>query len=407
MARASGFDKLQRELDQFAKAAKALDGDIVELKFNASSADSVETAVAEMRAAVQARVSPYLGSKMVQKMVAEVIANYEQKILERASESRISREEDIMTSVEGDEKQDTLRQIENVVSDLRRSEANTFDRHIKKLSRLLHTDELDEISNELIAGVDLDAWLAEGNESQGSMMGSATLSWPERNSEELGLVAGLIDKFAKTPDEAATFSHTFYYNGNNISRNLQNMVSQMIVPFARDFIDHVKAKTGVIEATTVGRSAAKPAARKVFIVHGRDEGPREAVARFLEKLQFEAVILHERANQGRTIIEKIEAHGDVGFAVVLLTPDDEGKFKGETPRPRPRQNVLLELGYFIGLLGRSRVCALKSGEMEVPSDFGGVVYTAYDASRGWQQELARELQAAGFEIDWNKIMGSR
>jgi Predicted nucleotide-binding protein containing TIR-like domain len=85
--------------------------------------------------------------------------------------------------------------------------------------------------------------------------------------------------------------------------------------------------------------------RKVFVVHGRQDGPREAVARFLEKIGLEAVILHEKANEGRTVIEKVEAHSDVGFAVVLLTPDDEGCLKGESPQPRARQNVLLELGY--------------------------------------------------------------
>ncbi len=107
--------------------------------------------------------------------------------------------------------------------------------------------------------------------------------------------------------------------------------------------------------------------------------------------------------KGRTIIEKIEAHGDVGFAVVLLTPDDEGCPKGGKPEPRARQNVLLELGYFIGRLGRSRVCALKRGEVEIPSDFGGVVYETYDESDRWKMALGRELQAAGFEVDWNRI----
>jgi hypothetical protein len=64
--------------------------------------------------------------------------------------------------------------------------------------------------------------------------------------------------------------------------------------------------------------------RKIFIVHGHAEEPREAVARFLEQLGLEPIILHERANQGRTIIEKFEAHAGVGFAIVLLTPDDLG-----------------------------------------------------------------------------------
>jgi predicted nucleotide-binding protein len=144
--------------------------------------------------------------------------------------------------------------------------------------------------------------------------------------------------------------------------------------------------------------------RKVFVVHGHDEGAREAIARFLERIGFEAIILHEQANQGRTVIEKVETHGDVGFVVVLLTPDDEGAKKGESLKPRARQNVVLELGYFIGRLGRERVCALKRGDIEIPSDFGGVVYSNFDEGGGWRQILANELQAAGFEINWNQVM---
>jgi predicted nucleotide-binding protein len=68
-------------------------------------------------------------------------------------------------------------------------------------------------------------------------------------------------------------------------------------------------------------------------------------------------------------------------------------------------DVLLELGYFVGSLGRSRVCALKRGEIDVPSDFGGVVFVPYDEAGGWKETLGRELQAAGFKIDWNLIMG--
>jgi predicted nucleotide-binding protein len=146
--------------------------------------------------------------------------------------------------------------------------------------------------------------------------------------------------------------------------------------------------------------------RKVFLVHGRDDGPREAVARFLERLGFEPIILHEQANQGRTVIEKVEAHSDVGFAVVLLTPDDEGNLRGEARQPRARQNVLLELGYFIGKLTRRRVFTLKAGELEVPSDWGGVVDDPFNSGGGWKQTLARELAAADYEIDWNKVMRS-
>jgi predicted nucleotide-binding protein len=146
--------------------------------------------------------------------------------------------------------------------------------------------------------------------------------------------------------------------------------------------------------------------RKVFVVHGHDEGAREAIARFLERIGLEAIILHEQANRGRTVIEKVESHGDVRFAIVLLTPDDEGCAKGGSQQPRARQNVILELGYFIGRLGRNSVCALKRGELEIPSDFGGVVYDTFDATGGWKQAIGRELMAAGFEIDWNLVMRS-
>jgi len=94
----------------------------------------------------------------------------------------------------------------------------------------------------------------------------------------------------------------------------------------------------------------------------------------------------------------------VGFAVVLLTPDDVGGVDRAELQPRARQNVILELGYFIGRLTRSRVCALKRGEVEVPSDFGGVVYTPFDDSGGWKAALGRELEAAGFAVDWNIAM---
>jgi predicted nucleotide-binding protein len=118
------------------------------------------------------------------------------------------------------------------------------------------------------------------------------------------------------------------------------------------------------------------------------------------------VILHEQANQGRTVIEKVEAHADVDFAIVLLTPDDVGRAKDDAElAPRPRQNVLLELGYFIGRLGRENVCALKRGQLEVPSDFAGVVWEEFDPTGAWRTVLGRELQAAGHQIDWNKIMG--
>lgn len=148
---------------------------------------------------------------------------------------------------------------------------------------------------------------------------------------------------------------------------------------------------------------------RVFVVHGRDEGTRSIVARFLESLKLEAIILQEQANEGRTVIEKFEDYADVGFAVVLCTPDDIGKLdaEGEELRPRPRQNVVLEWGFFLGSLRRNRVCALLKGDVEIPSDYAGVVYIKLDESEGWRTQLAIELQRAGLPVDLNDLNKTR
>jgi len=151
---------------------------------------------------------------------------------------------------------------------------------------------------------------------------------------------------------------------------------------------------------------SKMTSRKVFIVHGHDGAPKAEVARFVEKIGLEPIILHERPNKGRTLITKFqEEAGTVDFAVVLMTPDDVGKAAGVSElNPRARQNVVFELGFFIGRLGPSRVAALIKGNVEKPSDFNGVVYISLDDG-GWQQQLGKELQAAGYAIDWNLVMG--
>jgi predicted nucleotide-binding protein len=152
--------------------------------------------------------------------------------------------------------------------------------------------------------------------------------------------------------------------------------------------------------------ASREVGDRVFIVHGRDEAAKEAAARFIAQLGLKPIILHEQPNAGRTIIEKLEGHLDVGFAVILLTPDDVGGLAGGQPqlRNRARQNVVLELGLFIGALGRARVCALHKGNLELPSDFDGVVYVPMDDAGGWRLLLAREMKQAGFQIDLNRAM---
>ena len=149
--------------------------------------------------------------------------------------------------------------------------------------------------------------------------------------------------------------------------------------------------------------------KKIFIVHGRDQGTMNTVARFIRDLELEPVILQEQPNQGLTIIEKFERHAQAGFAVVLFTPDDIGAVRdsAETPQFRARQNVILELGYLISHLGRGRVAVLykgNEGDIEIPSDYAGVLYTPMDSGDGWKFELIREMKSAGVDVDANKAM---
>lgn len=148
--------------------------------------------------------------------------------------------------------------------------------------------------------------------------------------------------------------------------------------------------------------------KKVFVVHGHDNEAKETVARFIERLRLSPVILHEQANSGRTIIEKFEALSDVGFAVVLLTPDDIGApvASSKDLKPRARQNVILELGYFMGKLSRFRVCALYKKGVEIPSDYQGVLYVELDPGGAWKKKLAQELVEANFSIDLDGLLHS-
>jgi len=293
---------------------------------------------------------------------------------------------------------DIFGEINNAVLDLQNSQLQTYERPLKKLAQLLRHSDLESYNEELTKGIDLDAFIAESERTGGGMVGSAKLAWPDDTQKTMGLTLLLIEKLANDPRYAIDFGHHFFYSGQKIIAGIHTLTGQLIIPFVRDYKNYVQSKGSTETVLKL------PFSRKIFIVHGHDEGARETVARFLERIGLEAVILHEQANQGRTIIEKVVANSDVGFAIVLLTPDDEGCIKGGTPEPRARQNVLLELGYFIGRLGRDKVCALKRGTLEIPSDFAGVVWETMDSNGGWKQALARELEAAGHSIDWNKVM---
>jgi len=149
---------------------------------------------------------------------------------------------------------------------------------------------------------------------------------------------------------------------------------------------------------------------KIFIVHGHDEEMKQAVARIVEKIGLVPIILHEQPNKGRTIIEKFEDYSDVNFAIVLLSPDDIAYPKDKPPEDkefRARQNVIFELGFFVGKLEREHVFILYREEhnFEFPSDYSGICYTPYDNKGQWRFDLIGELNSCAYNVDANKLIG--
>lgn len=144
----------------------------------------------------------------------------------------------------------------------------------------------------------------------------------------------------------------------------------------------------------------------IFIVHGHDQELRHEASRVIERMTGrDVVVLHEQPNAGRTLLEKFEEHAvAASYAVVLLTGDDVGaSATGGASQPRGRQNVIFELGFFFGKLGRDRVAVLLREGVEQPSDISGLVYLAVRDDGGWKYKLARELRAAGITVDPSRI----
>lgn len=174
--------------------------------------------------------------------------------------------------------------------------------------------------------------------------------------------------------------------------------------------------------------------KNVFIVHGRDHKPMKELKIMLKEFSLDPIVLHEQPSGSRTIVEKLEKYSDVGYAFVILTPDDLGCFhdrfekvkngtllneilkalKGKQMahneakifakifnmmEKRARQNVVLEFGYFIGLLSRDRVCCLYKGDVELPSDMHGIVYIPFKESiNEVKDKIVKELKEAGYKM---------
>lgn len=232
-------------------------------------------------------------------------------------------------------------------------------------------------------------------------------TWNSYNNE-------LLKRLFTTDEFAEEYSRW----GSIVTSIYQRTFSENIKEFQEDVDDKLHRLDSIIErleiipiSNTAKLSETKTTAtrtldrNKIFVVHGHDNEAKLEVARFIEKIGFEPIILHEQASESKTIIEKIEAYSDVGFGVVIYTPCDIGA-KSSTPtdlKGRARQNVVFEHGFLIGKLKRSNVCPLVKGDVDTPNDISGIVYTSMDKDN-WQLKLAKELKAAGYSVDMNKVI---
>lgn len=218
----------------------------------------------------------------------------------------------------------------------------------------------------------------------------------------------LIKAFGKPHENLSDFSYARYGGAlimgmdeyehqEEYKRNLQNCRKIL-----EGFIEQLDMFSGAQQKQQDETKTIKITSRKVFIVHGHDDKARNELALILSRLGFEPIILHEQANEGLTLIEKLEKHSDVGYAFVILTPDDIGAKVNHNDElaPRARQNVVFEFGLFVGKLGRNRVCCLYKGNVELPSDLHGLVYVPFSSSVNEKQlDIVKELRAVGYTVD--------
>lgn len=259
------------------------------------------------------------------------------------------------------------------------------DRAIEELSRLARQASAEPDIE--VDGPEHDRWRA----SVDAVMANS-LPGSSRTLQEFRGLTYHIGVYTGAPGEGAADARYF-----------ESQVRRAVA-----LIDAAVYELGLLDsepATGVADESAVPGS--IFVVHGHDGASKYELVRLLDRTnQLGAVILHEQPNRGATVIEKFERHAsDAAFAVVLLTGDDEGRVRDESAplSARGRQNVVFEMGFFVGSLRRERVVVLYEGGVELPSDLNGLIYIPLDSAGAWRLELLKELEGAGIAVDRTRI----
>lgn len=184
-------------------------------------------------------------------------------------------------------------------------------------------------------------------------------------------------------------------DSGNIDNYIINFNEQFLNYFKEVLQEIINANPEIEE-----NRAEKVKGDTVFIIHGHDNELKTEVQLLLTRAGVNNIVLHEQADKGRTIIDKlVEESSNSNYAIALLSPDDTL----EDGSQRARQNVILEVGYFMGKLGKERVRLLRKGNIEIPSDLQGILYEDYDKSSAWKIKICKELMAVGIYVDIEAI----
>jgi hypothetical protein len=177
-------------------------------------------------------------------------------------------------------------------------------------------------------------------------------------------------------------------DGLRLCAQLMSYLKPSPVPAERD------AK--IQQSTASGIDRLVPNSKNIFVIHGRDEANTYRLRTLLkERFDLNPIILREQPGKGRSIIEKFEEEASsITFAIALLTPDDQIQFE-KTEYAQARPNVVFELGWFYGRLGRDRVCILFKKGTQIHSDLHGINRVEFQENvEEALIELERELRAA-------------
>jgi predicted nucleotide-binding protein len=179
------------------------------------------------------------------------------------------------------------------------------------------------------------------------------------------------------------------------------------------YLGALKSAIEVLEDDTFGEIldsgtiAPRNFSNEIFIVHGHDDRTKSELESFLKDMDLHPIILHKKPDEGQTIIEKLERHSNVGYAFIMLTPDEVAYLSSQdalvdsdrVKEKRARPNVIFEFGFFVGKLGRSRVCCLYTGDVTLPSDLDGLLYKKYNRSiEEVAYSIMKELKTCGYKI---------